>query len=247
MLATTKKFRSPLKTHGGKHYLAPELIPLFPSTKVIVDVFGGGANIIGNVDPVYDRVYNELNPLTYKFWHDLKFGTLKTDYEYCEAVFLAHRDTSALVRTRMSRGGLGKAFAKSERLRGGEPGDLHAWRTAITSIPTIRTLFQSITLLNEDAFTLIPKINDPDTLLYLDPPYLPSSRVSPQAYDYELTTEQHDNLLSLAIASKCRIAISGYHSNLYDSRLPAAGFFLFEFPVPNRAGKGTRLECLWVK
>jgi DNA adenine methylase len=52
-------------------------------------------------------------------------------------------------------------------------------------------------------------------LVYLDPPYLMSTRSSGKRYDHELTDVDHRRLLRWAIANPCRVMISGYHSEMY--------------------------------
>lgn len=60
----------------------------------------------------------------------------------------------------------------------------------------------------------------PSAMLYLDPPYLLSSRKSSRKrYRYELEREDHVHLLKLARKLPCRVMISGYSGRLYDKML----------------------------
>ena len=70
-----------------------------------------------------------------------------------------------------------------------------------------------------DAFRLIERYNNPDTLMYLDPPYVMSSRKSGKLYSQEFTNEDQIRLLDLITSSKAKIVISGYESALYDEAL----------------------------
>jgi hypothetical protein len=56
---------------------------------------------------------------------------------------------------------------------------------------------------------------DPETLVYLDPPYLRSTRTR-LFYDHEFATAaQHEKLLSIITRLPCMVMISGYASSLY--------------------------------
>lgn len=72
-----------------------------------------------------------------------------------------------------------------------------------------------------DAFRLISRYNTPDALIYLDPPYVRSSRKSGALYRHEMDDEQQVQLLELITNSKAKIVISGYRSDLYSKYLYA--------------------------
>lgn len=81
-----------------------------------------------------------------------------------------------------------------------------------------------------------------DTFLYLDPPYLLSTRTSGPQYKHELTEADHRVLLTKAKKLPCMVAISCYDSDLYRQEL--AGWRKIQFPSQTR--KGTRLETLYM-
>lgn len=58
-----------------------------------------------------------------------------------------------------------------------------------------------------------------DTLVYLDPPYVQSTRTSAKRYKHELTLKQHEQLLSLVLQVKTNYVISCYDNELYSSML----------------------------
>lgn len=70
-----------------------------------------------------------------------------------------------------------------------------------------------------DALRLIERYNNSDTLMYLDPPYVLSSRKSGKLYSHELDDDDQEKLLKLIICSKAKIVLSGYESDLYNSYL----------------------------
>lgn len=70
-----------------------------------------------------------------------------------------------------------------------------------------------------DAFRLIERYNTPDVLMYLDPPYVLSTRKSGRLYRHEMDDTQHYKLLDLITQSKAQIVLSGYASEMYETAL----------------------------
>ena len=74
-----------------------------------------------------------------------------------------------------------------------------------------------------DALRLIERYDSPDVLMYLDPPYVRSSRKSGRLYRHEMDDGQQRELLELVTKSRAKIVLSGYRSELYDAYL--AGWY----------------------
>lgn len=74
-----------------------------------------------------------------------------------------------------------------------------------------------------DALKLIARYNNSDTLMYLDPPYLRSTRKSGALYNHEMDEAEQVLLLDMITKSRAKIIISGYESDLYNRRL--AGWY----------------------
>jgi DNA adenine methylase len=154
-----------------------------------------------------------------------------------------------IVRTRMSRGGLGRNFAWSDRLRGGRPGDVNAWETfKARGLRRVARRLQGVELLCADAVEMIRDHDGPDTLFYLDPPYVHSTRTAPDAYAFEMGDDRHRRLIEAVLSLKGMVAISGYANRLYEQAL--GDWDRAEFDMPNHAGqtrqKQRRVEVLWM-
>jgi len=96
--------------------------------------------------------------------------------------------------------------------------------------------------------TVAQHVQSPETFLYCDPPYLPSTRSDPEraVYKYEMTNEAHGQLLEILLALPCKIMLSGYPSRFYNRYLTnAAGWREIQFRVMTRGGN-SRLESLWM-
>jgi DNA adenine methylase len=153
-----------------------------------------------------------------------------------------------IVRHRFSRGGLGKTFAWSDRLRGGQPGDLNAWETILDELPRIAARLEGVEIHHAAALELIRRHDGAATLFYLDPPYLPESRTARKTYAHEMSSQDHSSLLDTIARARGMIVLSGYRSALYDRALKS--WESHEIELPNNAGQGRtkqrRTEVLWL-
>jgi DNA adenine methylase len=78
-------------------------------------------------------------------------------------------------------------------------------------------------------------------LVYCDPPYLMETRSSGRLYEHEMSDVDHQRLLRWAIATPCRVMISGYWSKMYGSALRK--WRCSRFWAMTRGGMAE--ECLW--
>jgi DNA adenine methylase len=265
MKHATKKIRPPLKWHGGKTYLARRIVDLFPEHQVYVEPFLGGGSVLLNKPPSREEVAGDCYGTLINAWYFLQArpaGIYLAGIPYSEKTFdwavelmesnrvLAEDDSAVafIVRNRMSRGGLGKDFAWSERLRGGQPGDLNAWKTFINNdLPMIQDRIKEVRFVADDALATIEENDREGAVIYCDPPYLHETRTHVKAYAHEMTREDHVKLLETLKGCKGRVFLSGYANSLYDLML--AGWTRHEFSMPNHSGQGKtkqrRVECVW--
>jgi len=259
-----------MKIHGGKYYLCNFIIENFPENydkMTYVEGFGGAASVLLNKKRSIKEVYSDLHGPTANIFltlvtkPDELVETIRK-IEYKEESFQAAKlaslafqyndlpsAVSELVLRRMSRGGMKSHFSWSTWLRGGQPGDLNAWETFKDLLPKIANRLQGVEVLNESALTLLPKFGqDDNTLVYLDPPYLHTTRTAKSVYDCEMTEEEHRKLAALANEAKAKVLVSGYDSPLYQELYN--GWRVIKKEVPNNSGQGKvkqrRVECLWL-
>jgi hypothetical protein len=79
-------------------------------------------------------------------------------------------------------------------------------------------------------------------VVYLDPPYLPSTRRGGRLYRYELSEADHVVLLAIVRALPCPVLLHGYPSALYDAAL--VGWRRVCYKAMTR--QGLRDEVLWL-
>ena len=199
-----------------------------------IEPFCGGANVLINkdrseleaicdTDVTVVQIFRALRDESKEFIRRLsnvKYSddTFKRAVKRAEEPFddyLDHAINEYILR-RMSRGGLKKAFAWSERLRGGQAGDVNAWKTALKLLPILSERLREVHIFNKPGQEVIKTFNNKNTLIYADPPYLHETRKSPDAYQYEMTTDQHIELARILNSFAGKVVISGYPSPLYN-------------------------------
>jgi DNA adenine methylase len=150
---------------------------------------------------------------------------------------------------RQSLSGRMKSFAGTvrTRLRGGRNDGVNAWWGAVDGLEAVHNRLRDVKILNRPALEVIRSEDTPATLFYLDPPYLHDTRTAKQVYHFEMSLQDHRELLDLLGTVKGKVMLSGYPSELYDTAL--AGWKRFSFDLPNNAAGGAHkrhmTEVLW--
>lgn len=258
----------PLKWHGGKHYLARRIVGLMPPHTHYVEPFAGGLAVLLAKDPAgVSEVVNDLDGDLTHFWRviqdeDLfaRFRRVVEAVPFSEPEWEAAGDRLAdpdpvrraaafFVRCRQSLAGRMRSFAplSRTRTRRGMNEQAAAWATAVKGLPAVHARLNGVAVLGRDALAVIRQQDGPDTLFYLDPPYLPGTRTAPDVYAHEMTDADHRRLLAAARGAAGKVMLSGYPNGLYDGEL--AGWARHEITTPNHAAGGKRkrrvVEVVW--
>lgn len=263
---------TPIKRHGGKHYLAKWIISHFPEHIHYVEpFFGGGSVLLQKPDHLikdHSEVVNDLETELYHFWHVLQdeqlFNKMKrklqatpvSEMEFNKAVGSSESEVESAVnffiRARQSRQGLGKDFntLSRTRVRRGMNEQVSAWWSAIDGLDAIYRRIQRVVVLNRPAIQVIRQQDSLNTFFYLDPPYFHTSRASKNDYQHEMSAEDHLELLEALTSIKGKFALSGYHNSLYDAYAIAFDWRCSEIQIDNKASgkkkKDIKSECLWM-
>lgn len=271
MTTKKKKLRPPVKTHGGKYYLTDFIISNFPENYkelTYCEPMCAGASVFLNKEPAVQEIINDIDRgiiCVFKALRDepKEFIDRIKKIKYTEKAFKTALDKTSgefddyidqavneYMLRRMSRGGMKKAFAWSDRLRGGQPGDVNAWETMINELPQIVERVKSAIILNQPVFDVVKIWDEEDTLFYLDPPYLHETRSdgATSVYEHEMTVEDHIALLGFAKNARGKIIISGYSSPLYNRTLKE--WNQKKKTMANHSGqskvKEKRVEMIWM-
>jgi DNA adenine methylase len=259
--------RPPVKWHGGKYYLANRIISFFPQHRIYLEPFGGAGSVLLNKQPVEVEAYNDLDLTISRLFRVLQKNGREfverlqfipySQYEF-ESAAIYPEEASDLdkavceyIRWRQSFGGQGKSWSyTTKRARGGRAGDVNAWWTAIDQLPDIVERLKCVQLLHQPAIKAIRRFDDPEALIYCDPPYLHETRNpnSRDVYGIEMTGEEHIELADELNKCKSKVVLSGYPSSLYSDLYKS--WRTVEFDIANHSAGGKKKqrkrETIWL-
>jgi len=270
--------RNPIKYYGGKQKLSILLLDYIPEHEVFVEGFGGAANLLIRKGPSVSRleVYNDINKDVVNLFRVIRNVGLFDEFARRVALMPYSRDEfdrclkiyrsetwSRLSRTnratiyfyllRSSFSAVMTSWSFSVVGRGMAP---RAYLSAVDLLPELRDRLSAVQFENISFDRLLTTYNSPETFIYLDPPYLGSTRANDDVYKHEMTKKDHKKLLGLIRQSESKILLSGYESKLYDKALKDWNREEVEVTaVGSRAGRTrgmpegakapTRKEVLW--
>jgi DNA adenine methylase len=266
------KRQLPLKWHGGKYYMAPKIVKLMPPHLHYVEPFFGGGAVLFARDPDATKqgvseVVNDIHGRLIGFWRVLQdHETFEAFRRRVEAVPMARTKweeahdhkygldpvddaVAFFIDCRQSRSGLMNGFTSvtRSRTRRAMNGNVSEWLTAVDGLPQVHERLRRVLIEGMPAIELIKREDTPRTLHYCDPPYLHETRTATDAYEHEMTKEDHRELLATLLACKGKVMLSGYSSDLYEGTL--GGWTRHTFDLPNNAAGGETkrrmTEVLW--
>ena len=117
------------------------------------------------------------------------------------------------------------------------------WNELPESIAEMAIRLKQVQIENCPALELIKAFDHENVLMYLDPPYVWSSRTGRKQYRHEMSDQDHIELLETITSSKAKVMISGYDCELYD-------FYLGNWKKVQVAARAQdnrrRVETLWM-
>jgi DNA adenine methylase len=259
---------SPLKWHGGKHYLAPKIVALMPPhTHYVEPYFGGGSVLLAKDPEGVSEVANDRNRWLTAFWRVLQrpdyfaefrrrmeatpfseqeWDTARSYMGDCGSACWEDPVMAAcwfFVACRQSLAGRMEDFAPltRNRTRRGMNEQASAWMTCVDGLPEVHARVRLVVVLDKDALDVIKDQDGPKTLFYCDPPYLHETRAAKGVYgEYEMRRDGHERLLAALGKIEGKFLLSGYRSFLYDAEAARHGWNRHDFELPNNAAGGKK-------
>ncbi|ARM12111.1 MULTISPECIES: DNA adenine methylase [Rhizobium] len=265
--------RPVLRWHGGKWLLAPWIIGHFPAHRVYVEPFGGGGSVLMRKQRAYAEVWNDLDGHVvnlFRVLQDNKTATrliylleltpfARSEFELAwdetdDPVEMARRlvirsfmGFGSNAHSDMGKGHKTTGFRANSSRSGTTPA--HDWANYPECLRAIVNRLRGVTIERRPALHVMAAHDGPDTLHYVDPPYLPETRSMRNPYDpkhqyrHELSVDDHIELLEALGKLSGMVVLSGYPAPLYDQMLPS--WQRIERPAL-ADGARPRIEVLWI-
>lgn len=257
--------RPPFVYFGGKQVLADRIAALLPEHLHYVEPFCGSLAVLLAKRPSRMETVNDIDREVMTFWRvlrerpeDLERVCALTPHsraEYLDALRAEPTDdeleTARRVWVRLTQGRAGQLrrttgwryFIGPRGSNRSMPGYLEAYRSRLA--PCLDRLAE-VSLECRPGLEVITEYGkDPETLLYVDPPYLGETRNWGNQYRHEMRDESsHRELAEALLAARSAVVLSGYPSPLYDELF--AGWD--RVSMATRTTQGTtseRIEVLW--
>lgn len=226
--------KPPFPYYGSKGRLAGRIVDLMPSHRVYVEPFAGSAAVLFSKAPAPVEVINDLDRNVVTFFRvlrvhedDLMRALRFTPYsrEEYAAADLGDETIDDLERARrfFVRATQGHNAAGSGGRAGWSNGirakhtDATATTNLVDRLYELAARLRTVVVEHRDALEVVATHDAPDTVFYLDPPYLADTRRCGRDYAHEADGENfHRSLASALSSARGIVLLSGYPSPLYD-------------------------------
>lgn len=255
--------RPALRYFGGKWILASWIIPFFPAHRTYVEPFGGAASVLLRKPRSYSEIYNDLDGELVRFFRVLQnadqcselerrlrltpFARDEFDLAYKQTVDPVEEARRLIIRSFMGFGANGHmvngktGFRSNSNRSGTTPA--HDWANFPDELKTFCERLAGVVIENRDAFHVMRQHDSLETLFFLDPPYVHSTRgdVKRRRYNHEMTDGDHMKLCAAVRDLDGMVVLAGYANDIYSTELG----WNFVMRDAHADGARDRTEVLW--
>lgn len=262
--------RAPIKYFGGKGNMLGKLLAFFPdpsSYDLFIDAYGGSGVVLLNKPRCAVEIYNDLDLNVYALMMTLSDPVLFSAFRCRAELALYDETTSANYRATLKNPGLPvheRAFrfwyVNRTRQGAGTGGfsintvvrrrmskSTSDFLASVEGLADLHARLSSVIVTRRDALELTAAYDMPRTLIYLDPPYVHSTRGKTR-YAVDADDTHHRRLVEVINGLQyARVIVSGYDNAIYAAGL--RGFEKHTFDVNTVSGNGKakrKAECVWV-
>lgn len=254
--------------YGGKFSHLDWLLPLLPETQHFCEPFAGSAAVLINRKPSPVETYNDLDGEVVNFFRvlrDQKDALIEaigltpfsreefelalsqpseklTDLERARRFYICARQVRTGLAQKASSGRWAHCLLTS---RAGMAGAVSHWLGSVEDLSEIAQRLLRVQIEHAPAIEVIKRYDSEQTLFYCDPPYPHGSRGDSNAYEFEMTDDEHRELARVLRNVKGKVALSSYHCDLM--RDLYGDWRYIEGPLKTiHSVKQLRREVLWV-
>lgn len=219
--------RTPLTYYGGKQKLAAQIVELMPHHVAYLEPFAGGAAVLFAKPPAERETLNDVDGQIMGFWRALRdrpdeLASAVAATPYGRAEWEASRepaddDVEAARRLLVN---VDQSFSRSreswsppsllkDRKGRWQP---RTWQNHPHRIRAAAARLANVCLEHGDGVKMISRWDLPDTVIYVDPPYIGAARTRPEkAYVHDVTPDLWPRLVDALLGIEhAAVILSGY-------------------------------------
>ena len=227
---------SPLRYYGGLQSFARKLVARLPPHDFYIEPFAGGLSVLLS-KPVSDtEIVSDVNADLINYWRVVqrprsrrRLLELVEMTPYSRALFnecigvLENGSSDSLLRAlamavaqNQSRNGLGVDWSYAKRVSNM---NANSWAKLPARMELAGRRLRHVRIECKPYQEILREFDTPRTVVFLDPPYLPSTRVSAKVYLHEFGRAEHARLLGIVCKMKAKVMLCGYRDELIDDTL----------------------------
>jgi DNA adenine methylase len=241
--------------------LAPWIISNFPAHRIYCEPFGGGASVLMRKPRSYAEIYNDIDGEVVNVFRCLQnkkdcqelerlirltpFAREEFEWSYTLGESPVQNARRTIIRAFMGFGSNGHnpnertGFRANANRSGTTPA--HDWLNWPDEMEKFYWRLAGVTIENRAAIEVMAQQDSPQTLHFVDPPYVHCTRGVRNGYRFEMTDEQHEELREFLKSLTGMVILCGYRNEIYD-RL---GWQTVEREA-HADGARDRIEVLWL-
>lgn len=258
-----------IRYHGSKFRLAPWVLAHFPAHTCYVEPFGGAAGVLIQKPRSYAEVYNDLDGDIVNLFRVLQDPVARSGLTerlvftpYSREEFELSWESSdepierarrTIIRAQMGFGSAGATkgvtgFRIDTKRQYGTAQSL--WATYPEQLAEVGQRLSGVLIENRPAIEVIRAHDGPQTLHYIDPPYVHDTRYkgasSGRYYRHEMDDAAHRELLGVLLDLEGMVILSGYSSEIYEEMLLGWKTHTTTARISAGRGAGIRTEKIWI-
>ncbi len=228
---------SPLRYYGGLQSFARKIVGMLPPHDFYIEPFAGGLSVLLAKTASATEIVSDINADLINYWQIVQRPTSRlrllqqlemTPYSrtlFKECIGLLEdgggdsllRAWAVAVAQNQSRNGLGVDWSYAKRVSNM---NANSWAKLPARIELAGRRLRHVRIECLPYEETLRRYRKPTTVLFLDPPYMPSTRVSAKVYLHEFDRKMHQGLLdTVRRLRKPRVILCGYRNKLMDDSL----------------------------
>jgi len=225
-----------LRYYGGLQSVARKIRKMLPPHDVYAEPFAGGLSVL-LVKPRSDtECVSDIHPDLVNYWKTIqrpssrrRLQTLIEMSPYSRAIFnhcigllenggenSLRRAWAVAVAHNQSRNGLGVDWSYGKSFSNQ---NANSWAKLPARIEVAGRRLRHVRIECEPYQETLRRHNDSGVVLFLDPPYIPSTRVSAKVYLHDFGRSEHARSLHMVCKMKAKVILYGYRDELIDDTL----------------------------